>query len=141
MLHGEAGIAGGYSGDELPFFKNFYAGGPGSVRGYDSNSLGPRDSTDQVLGGSRRVLAGAEVLMPFPGMGKERSVRLSGFIDGGAVYGQGDLPGSAGMRYSAGVAFTWISPVGPLKFSYALPINKQPQDRLQKFQFTLGSVF
>jgi outer membrane protein insertion porin family len=141
MLHGEAGIAGGYGGEALPFFKNFYAGGPGSVRGYDSNSLGPRDSTDQVLGGPRRVLAGAEVLMPFPGMGNERSVRLSGFIDGGAIYGQGDLPGSAGMRYSAGVAFTWISPVGPLKFSYALPINKQPQDRLQKFQFTLGSVF
>ena len=141
MLHGEAGIAGGYGGKELPFFKNFYAGGSGSVRGYDSNSLGPRDSTDAVLGGPRRVIAGAEVLVPFPGMGNEQSVRLSGFIDGGAVYGPGDLPGSAGMRYSAGVALTWISPVGPLKFSYAMPINKQPQDKLQKFQFTLGSVF
>ena len=141
LLHGEAGVAGGYGGETLPFFKNFYAGGPGSVRGYEANSLGPRDSTDAVLGGPRRVLAGVEVLSPFPGMGKEHSVRLSEFIDGGAVYGPGDLPGSAGMRYSAGVAFTWISPVGPLKFSYALPINKQPQDRLQKFQFTLGSVF
>lgn len=141
MLHGEAGIAGGYDGQDLPFFKNFYAGGPGSVRGYEANSLGPRDSTDAVLGGPRRVLAGVEVLAPLPGMGKEKSVRLSGFIDGGAVYGPGDMPGSAGMRYSAGVAFTWISPVGPLKFSYALPINKQPLDKLQKFQFTLGSVF
>lgn len=141
MLHGEAGIAGGYDGQDLPFFKNFYAGGPGSVRGYEANSLGPRDSTDAVLGGPRRVLAGVEVLAPLPGMGQEKSVRLSGFIDGGAVYGPGDLPGSAGMRYSAGVAFTWISPVGPLKFSYALPINKQPLDKLQKFQFTLGSIF
>lgn len=141
MLHGEAGIAGGYGSKDLPFFKNFYAGGPGSVRGYDSNSLGPRDSTNAVLGGPRRVLAGAEVLAPFPGMGNEQSVRLSGFIDGGAIYGPGDLPGSAGMRYSAGVALTWISPVGPLKFSYAVPINKQPQDKLQKFQFTLGSIF
>lgn len=141
MLHGEAGIAGGYGSKDLPFFKNFYAGGPGSVRGYDSNSLGPRDSTDAVLGGPRRVLAGVEVLTPFPGMGNEQSVRLSGFIDGGAIYGPGDLPGSAGLRYSAGVALTWISPVGPLKFSYAVPINKQPQDKLQKFQFTLGSIF
>ncbi len=141
MLHGEAGIAGGYGSKDLPFFKNFYAGGPGSVRGYDSNSLGPRDSTDAVLGGPRRVLGGAEVLAPFPGMGNEQSVRLSGFIDGGAIYGPGDLPGSAGLRYSAGVALTWISPVGPLKFSYAVPINKQPQDKLQKFQFTLGSIF
>ena len=141
MLHGEAGVAGGYQGKELPFFKNFYAGGPGSVRGYDSNSLGPRDSTDSVLGGPRRVIVGAEVFAPFPGMGKEKSVRLSGFVDGGAIYGPGDLPGSAGMRYSVGAALTWISPVGPLKFSYAVPIQRQPQDKVQKFQFTLGSVF
>src|SRR5665647_2610751 len=80
MLHGEAGVAGGYGNNDLPFFKNFYAGGPGSVLGYDSNSLGPRDSTDAVLGGPRRVLGGAEVLAPFPGMGNEKSVRLSGFI-------------------------------------------------------------
>ena len=141
LLHGEAGIAGGYGGKQLPFFKNFYAGGPGSVRGYDANSLGPRDTSDAVLGGPRRVLGGTELLMPFPGTGNEKSVRLSGFVDAGAVYGPGDLPGSAGLRYSAGVAVTWISPVGPLKFSYALPINKQPVDKLQKFQFTLGSVF
>jgi outer membrane protein insertion porin family len=141
LVHGEAGIAGGYGGKELPFFKNFYAGGPGSVRGYDANSLGPRDSTDAVLGGPRRVLAGTELLMPLPGTGNEKSVRLSGFIDAGAVYGSGDLPGSAGMRYSVGAAITWISPVGPLKFSYAVPINKQPVDKLQRFQFTLGSVF
>jgi outer membrane protein insertion porin family len=141
MLHAEAGIAGGYGGMPLPFFKNFYAGGPGSVRGYDSNSLGPRDSTNASLGGDRRVLYGAELLAPFPGMGKEKSVRLSGFFDAGAVYGPGDLPGSSGMRYSVGAAITWISPVGPLKFSYALPIHKQPGDRLQRFQFTLGSIF
>jgi outer membrane protein insertion porin family len=141
LLNGEAGVAGGYDGKQMPFFKNYYAGGPGSVRGYDSNSLGPRDSTGAVLGGPRRVLGGAELLAPFPGMGKEKSVRLSGFIDAGAIYGPGDLPGSAGMRYSAGAAVTWISPVGPLKFSYAVPINKRPEDKLQRFQFTLGSVF
>ena len=141
LLRGEAGIAGGYGGKDLPFFKNFYAGGPGSVRGYDANSLGPRDNSDAVLGGPRRVLAGVELLVPFPGTGNEKSTRLSGFIDGGAVYGPGDLPGSAGMRYSTGVALTWISPVGPLKFSYAVPINKQPVDKLQRFQFTLGTVF
>ena len=141
LLNGEAGVAGGYDGKQMPFFKNYYAGGPGSVRGYDSNSLGPRDSTGAVLGGPRRVLGGAELLAPFPGMGKEKSVRLSGFIDAGAIYGPGDLPGSAGMRYSAGAAVTWISPVGPLKFSYAIPINKRPEDKLQRFQFTLGSVF
>ncbi|HEU0188798.1 MAG TPA: BamA/TamA family outer membrane protein, partial [Gallionella sp.] len=141
LLNCEAGAAKGYGGKQLPFFKNFYAGGPGSVRGYDPNSLGPRDTSNAVLGGTRRIVGGAELMMPFPGMEKEKSVRLSGFIDAGAVYGPGDLPGSAGLRYSAGAAFTWLSPVGPLKFSYALPINRKPVDMIQKFQFTLGSIF
>ena len=141
LLNGEAGIAGGYGGKELPFFKNFYAGGPGSVRGYDASSLGPRDSAGLVLGGPRRVVGGVELMTPFPGMDKEKSVRLSGFIDAGGVYGPGDQPGSAGLRYSAGAAFTWLSPVGPLKFSYAWPLNKQSVDKVQKFQFTLGSIF
>src|SRR3989338_5214066 len=108
----------------MPFFKNFYAGGTGSVRGHDSSSLGPRELHNQLLGGRKRVVGNAELLMPVPGV-KEKSVRLSGFVDAGAVYGSGDLPGSAGMRYSAGAAFTWISPVGPIKFSYAVPLNKQ----------------
>jgi len=140
LLNGEAGDAGGYGGKPLPFFKNFYAGGPGSVRGYYANSLGPRDIYGSVLGGTRRFLGGAELLMPFPGMGKEKSVRMSGFLDSGAVYGPGYVSGG-GLRVSTGVAFTWISPVGPLKFSYALPLNKQPEDRIQRFQFTLGSMF
>jgi len=140
MFNGEAGVAGGYGGKELPFFKNFYAGGTGSVRGFEANSLGPRDTAGASLGGDRRVVGSAELLVPFPGI-KEKSVRLSGFIDGGAVYGPGDQPGTAGLRYSSGVALTWLSPVGPIKFSYAVPLNKQPVDRLQKFQFSLGSMF
>lgn len=140
LLNGEAGVGGGYGGKPMPFFKNFYAGGTGSVRGYDTNSLGPRDLNDQALGGTKRVIGNAELLIPVPGV-KEKSVRLSGFVDAGAVYGSGDLPGSAGLRYSTGVAFTWLSPVGPIKFSYAVPLNKQPVDKLQKFQFNLGSMF
>jgi len=140
LLNGEAGIGDGYGGKQLPFFKNFYAGGTGSVRGYDSHSLGPRDINDQALGGTKRIVGNVELLMPVPGI-KEKSVRLSGFVDAGAVYGSGDLPGSAGMRYSTGAAFTWLSPMGPIKFSYAVPLNKQSTDKLQKFQFSLGSMF
>ncbi len=141
LLNAEAGVAGGYDGKPLPFFKNFYAGGPGSVRGFDPSSLGPQDSSGAVLGGTRRTVGSAEFLAPFPGMGKDNSVRLSGFLDAGAVYGVGDLPGSAGLRYSMGAALTWFAPVGPLKFSYAIPLNKQPADKIQRFQFTLGTLF
>ncbi len=140
MLNGQVGVGGGYSGKQMPFFKNFYAGGSGSVRGYDSNSLGPRDATNMVLGGTKRVVGNAELFTPIPGI-KDRSVRLSAFLDAGAVYGPGDLPGSAGLRYSTGAAVTWLSPMGPIKLSYGVPLNKQSVDIVQKFQFTLGSMF
>lgn len=140
MTNGEAGVAAGYGGKEVPFFKNFYAGGTGSVRGYEANSLGPRDAAGLSLGGTKRVVGNAELLVPFPGV-KDKSIRYSGFIDAGAVYGPGDQPGTAGLRYSTGVALTWFSPVGPLKLSYGVPLNKQPGDRLQKFQFNIGTMF
>ncbi|MDO9054239.1 MAG: BamA/TamA family outer membrane protein, partial [Gallionella sp.] len=140
MLNGSAGVGNGYGGKAMPFFKNFYAGGTGSVRGYEPNSLGPRDINNYSLGGLRRITGSMEIIASMPGI-KDKSVRLSGFIDGGAVYGPGDLPGSAGMRYSAGAAVIWISPMGPLKFSYGVPLNKQTVDKLQAFQFTMGTMF
>ncbi len=141
LLNGEAGMASGYGDKPLPFFKNFFAGGVGSVRGYDSNSLGPRDSFGAFLGGDKRVLGNIELLFPMPG-NKDKSVRLSAFIDGGVVYGvPTEIPGSDGPRFSTGIAFTWISPVGPLKMSYARPLANQDVDKLQRFQFTLGQIF
>lgn len=141
MLNGQAGAGNGYSGKPLPFFKNYYAGGPGSVRGYDPMSLGPRDTSNNALGGNRMVVGNAELLFPMPGLSKEQSVRMSVFTDAGAIYGPGDQPGTAGLRYSAGTALTWISPVGPLKISFGKPLNAKPGDKLQKFQFTLGNIF
>jgi outer membrane protein insertion porin family len=144
MMNGEAWVGNGYSGMQYPFFKNFYGGGVGSVRGYDPNSLGPRDINNLSLGGDRRVIANAELLFPMPGFPNEKSVRLSMFLDGGAVYGPGgvaNVPASLGMRYSSGLAFTWISPVGPIKWSYGVPIQSQPQDKIQRLQFTLGTMF
>jgi outer membrane protein insertion porin family len=140
MTNAMLGKGGGYGGKQMPFFKNFYAGGTGSVRGYQPNSLGPRDATNLPLGGTSRIVGSMELMTPIPGI-KDKSVRLSAFLDGGAVYGPGDLPGSAGLRYSTGAAVTWLSPMGPLKFSYGVPLNKQSIDNLQKFQFTLGSMF
>ncbi|HLP99297.1 MAG TPA: outer membrane protein assembly factor BamA [Sideroxyarcus sp.] len=142
MMNGDVGLAGGYDNKPLPFFKNFYAGGVGSVRGYDPNSLGPRDLNNYSLGGTKRAVGNIEVLFPFPGMEKEKSLRLGTFLDGGAIYGtDGQVPGSTGMRYSTGLALTWFSPAGPIRLSWAKPLNKQPQDKIQNLQFTLGSMF
>ena len=141
MLNGEAGAGDGYNGLPFPFFKNFYAGGTGSVRGYESSSLGPRDSLNNSLGGNIRGVGNAELLFPFFGLTEEKSVRMSAFIDGGAVYGKEDLTGSAGLRYSTGLAIAWISPMGPLKVSYGIPISEKPGDKLQRLQLTLGTIF
>lgn len=139
FLNGEAGDIEGYGGKPVPFFKNFYAGGPGSVRGYSPFSLGPRDANNNSLGDTRRLTGNAEILAPLPGS-KDRSVRLSTFVDAGSVFGQG-TSASDSFRYSTGVAITWISPVGPLKISMAKPLNKQSGDKVQQFQFTFGSSF
>ena len=144
MLNGEVDYADGYGGQTLPFFKNYYAGGVGSVRGYQPSSLGPRDINGNSMGGNERVLTSAELLFPMPGFDKETSVRLSAFVDGGAIYDKSEVSAvsaSLGMRYSTGVAITWVSPVGPLKLSYGVALNPQLQDKLQRFQFTLGTLF
>ena len=144
MTNVNLGAGDGYGGKPLPFFKNFYGGGPGSVRGYDPGSLGPVDVTGLATGGNRSVVVSGELLFPVPGMAKEKSVRMSAFVDAGAIYGpiiQTALPQALGMHYSAGVALTWISPMGPLKISLGYPIHKQPGDRVQHFQLTLGTFF
>lgn len=142
MLNGEVGYADGYSGDGLPFYKNFYAGGVTSVRGYKASSLGPitnSDGTDYRIGGNRRVIANAELLWGIPGM--EKSFRMGWFFDAGQVFGQGEKMDLGELRYSTGLSAAWISPVGPLKFSYGMPLNKQDTDKTESFQFQLGTTF
>ena len=140
MLNGELGYANGYRGKPLPFFKNFYAGGVGSVRGFETASLGPRDSAGDVLGGDRRFVANLEVLFPMPGY-KEKNVRLGGFVDAGNVWGPGDKLSAGDIRVSTGIAISWDSPVGPLRFSLGIPIKKQDGDKIERFQFQLGKIF
>jgi outer membrane protein insertion porin family len=139
LLNGEIGYGDGLNGKPMPFFRNFYAGGIGSVRGYDTGTLAPKDSvTGNSVGGSKRVVGNAELMFPFPGASNDRSLRLSAFIDTGAAFNTFSLDE---LRYSAGVAVTWFSPMGPIKLSLAKPFREKDDDKLQEFQFQLGSVF
>jgi len=139
LLAGDIGYAGGFGSKPLPFFKNYYAGGPGTVRGYRSFSLGPQDAAGNTLGGNRKLSGSAELLFPMPGAAQDRSLRLAWFLDGGQVfnnrYDLGDL------RYSFGLGFFWSSPFGPMRLSYAHPLNPESTDRTQKIQFTFGTGF
>jgi len=147
MLNGEAGYANGYGGKPLPFFKSFFAGGNTSVRGFKSFSLGPKDIDGNALGGNRRLVGNAEVLFPFPGIKKDKSLRMSLFLDAGSVFGDGDVAGEysrmslGDLRYSTGLAVSWQSPMGPMKFSIAAPLNSKANDKVERFQFILGSTF
>jgi outer membrane protein insertion porin family len=140
-LKGELDYGHGLQGKTYPVFKNFYGGGIGSVRGYLSSSLGVADTNGDALGGSTRLIGNAELQMPFPGGGTDKSLRWFGFMDGGQVYQEGQRVRLNEMRYSAGLGVSWISPVGPLKLSYAYPLNAKPGDRLERFQFQMGTGF
>jgi len=141
-LGGDFGYVDGTGGKPVPFFKNFYAGGPGSVRGYESFSLGPQDAASNVLGGTRKLVGSAEVHFPMPGAGADKSLRLSAFLDAGQVYGENEKFSVSSLRYSVGVGLSWISPFGPLRLSLAQPLNeKSGIDRIERLQFTFGSAF
>ena len=142
MLNGEMGIGDGLSDEKsLPFFKNFYAGGTSSVRGFENGTLGPKDVNGDALGGNKRIVGNAELFFPLPGLKDDQSLRMSAFVDAGAAFGEGEQFAFEDLRYSAGVAVLWVSPLGPLKFSLAQPLVSKTGDQEEVFQFTLGNVF
>jgi outer membrane protein insertion porin family len=125
----------------LPFYRNFNAGGSTSIRGYESGSLSPRDNNDDSMGGNRLIISNVELLFPVPGLKNDKATRMSLFWDAGYAFGPQEKLSFTTLRQSAGLAFTWISPVGPIKLSYALPIKSRKNDKVERFQFMLGTAF
>ena len=140
-LNGEVGWGHGLNGQPFPVFKNFYSGGLGSVRGFEQSTLGPRDVTGAFTGGTRKITLNTEFITPFPGAGNDRTLRLFGFMDVGGLYGDGDPIRATDLRASVGVGLSWISPLGPLRFAYAFPFRKKAGDRIERFQFQVGTTF
>jgi len=124
---------------ELPFFERFYSGGISTVRGFDNNSLGPKDSNGDSKGGNLSVNARAELLFPAPFAEDVEGLRMSAFVDAGNVFE--DKFEADDLRYSAGVSATWISPIGPFTLSYAKPLNAKDGDEEQMLQFSIGASF
>ena len=141
-LDGELGYGDGYGGTgELPLTENFFAGGLRSVRGFEANTLGPRDSKEEPIGGALKVAGTAEVILPLPFTRESNAFRVTSFLDAGNVYrSTGDFEFDT-LRYSAGVAGIWVSPVGPMTMSYAVPLRTRTGDETQGFQFTFGTSF
>ena len=141
-MRGSIGYGDNY-GDttEYPFFKNYYAGGVRSVRGYRGNTLGPVDSSGYPLGGNMKLIGGMELFFPPPFQPDSQSIRLSAFVDVGNVYGYKETFDVSALRGSVGIGVTWLSPLGALAFSLAQPFNNQSGDDIEAFQFTLGSAY
>ncbi|MDP4613303.1 MAG: outer membrane protein assembly factor BamA [Limnohabitans sp.] len=135
----------GLKGQPYPLFKNFFVGGLGSVRGFEQSTLGPPsnplNTSPIYLGGPKKVVLNAELLMPFPGAGNDRTLRLFGFTDIGRAFGESEKVSIDELRASAGIGLSWISPMGPLRLSYATPIRQQTGDKIQRLQFQIGTSF
>ncbi len=125
--------------NDLPFFENFYSGGIRTVRGFEHNSLGPLDSTSDAKGGNLSLNATAELRFPVPFLNDVKGLKGSVFVDAGNVF-EDDFNADE-VRYSAGVGLTWVSPIGPLTFSYAKPLNDEAGDKVQELQFSVGANF
>lgn len=154
-FNAELGWGKGLGGKSYPIFKNFYAGGLGSVRGFEQGSLGPREncfrgvdskkncssSSYSNIGGAKKAVLNVELIAPFPGTGNDRTLRWFTFVDVGNVYGEHESFRMKEMRASAGIGVSWISPLGPLRLAWATPLRKKPEDDLQKIQFQIGTSF
>jgi outer membrane protein insertion porin family len=125
----------------FPIFKNFFGGGLGSVRVFDTGSLGPVDVTGTYIGGTKRFNLNTELYVPVPGAGKDKTLRLFGFVDLGNVWGEAERVRAGDLRASTGLGLSWVSPVGPLRLSWGVPIRSKPNDKLERFQFQVGAAF
>jgi outer membrane protein insertion porin family len=125
----------------LPLTENYFAGGIRSVRAYEANTLGPRDSLGQPIGGDRKLTGTLELILPLPFIRDSKAFRLTTFVDAGNVFGPGQGFDLGELRASAGISGIWLSPFGPLTISLGWPFNDQPGDDIQNFQFTLGTAF
>ena len=142
-FNGEVGYGQAYGNYPFPITKNYYVGGIGSVRGYAPGSLGPKYynstyGTYQPTGGQSKIVTNVEYTVPVPGSGTEKTLRMFTFVDGGNAFGENM---NLVLRYSYGLGISWISPLGPLKFSYGIPIKSQPTDNIQRLQFQVGTAF
>ncbi len=140
-LNAELGLGQGLGGKPFPIFKNFYGGGLGSVRVFEQGSLGVVDPTGAFIGGAKRLNVNGELYFPVPGTGNDKSLRIFAFADAGNVWREGEPITTASLRASTGLGLSWISPVGPLKLSWGVPLQATSKDRIQRFQFQIGTAF
>ena len=142
-FNSEVGYGQAYGNNPFPITKNYYVGGIGSVRGYSPGSLGPQyynvnTYQNQPTGGQSKIVLNGEYTFPIPGSGVDKTLRLFTFVDGGNAFGENI---NLVLNYAYGLGISWISPLGPLKFSYGIPYHPYPTANVQRLQFQVGTAF
>lgn len=124
----------------LPFYEHFYGGGVRDIRGFEDNTLGPKDTSCRAVGGDLKVSGGFEVAIPTP-FTKGGGSRIALFLDVGNVYENLSKFDAGLFRASAGISVTWQAPIGPIIMNYAFPIKEFHGDRTESLQFSFGTTF
>nr|MCS5589207.1 outer membrane protein assembly factor BamA [Candidatus Thioglobus sp.] len=140
-LTADLGLAKGYSGNELPFFKRYFGGGSGSVRGFGNKTLGPLYPNNKAKGGELSILGSANIIAPAYFFDNSDNMRMSAFIDTGNIYEKTSNIKLGDLRMSAGVGFAYLSPIGAIGMYWSTPILKKSGDVIENFGFSLGTGF
>ena len=142
QVKGKLGIAKGYGGKPLPFFKRYYGGGGDSIRGFKFNTLGELyPGTNKARGGELSVFSSIAIIAPISIIKDNKNIRISTFIDLGSIYNEISDFALNDLRASVGIALSWVTPIGPLGIVYATPISKKDGDTIDKFDFRIGYAF
>ena len=140
-LTGNLGLISGYSGKEAPFFKRYFGGGSGSVRGFGNRSLGPTYPNSATKGGELSVLGSVNIISPASFMTNNENMRVSAFVDVGNIFEKSSNMKLGDLRMSAGIAFAYLSPIGAIGAYWSTPILKKAGDDIENFSFSLGTGF
>jgi outer membrane protein insertion porin family len=140
-LTGDLGIASGYGNGELPFYKRYFGGGSGSVRGFGNKTLGPLYLNNTAKGGELSILGSANLITPAYFFNEGKNMRISAFIDAGNIYDKSSNIKLDELRMSTGIGFAYLSPIGPIGMYWSTPLLKKTDDTIENFSFSMGTGF
>ena len=140
-LTGDFNLAKGYSSKELPFYKRYFGGGSGSVRGFGNKTLGPTYPNGKAKGGEIALLGSANLITPAFFFDNNEKMRMSAFVDAGNIFEKSSNIELGDIRMSAGFGFAYLSPIGSIGAFISTPILKKDGDVIEDFGFSLGTGF
>ena len=140
-LSGSMDLLKGYDGKDAPFYKRYFGGGSGSIRGFKNKSLGPLYPNGNAKGGELSILGSASLIAPAYFFDDNENMRMSAFIDAGNIFEKSSNIDLSDIRMTTGIGFAYLSPIGAIGFYWSIPILEKTGDITEDFGFSLGTGF